>query len=285
MLLVIFSLISLATAVPPVWWNSTEPCGVSPYPDAGESCLFESGPCTNIVGGIGARENEFPYMVSLIRNEDGVWNHFCGGVLINEYWVLTLGLCSLGTQDPDVNMRAVLGAHLRSSPSPNQVTINVAGTVTHESYVPEAGDDNDIGLVKLAEPAPISDFIKPVCPPDPVNEYTAASCVVSGWGSNVNNGPFEDQLTYTNISVNSQSFCVSEIIGYTPEGRLCASNADYTRDTCDGDVGGPLADKINGQFTVIGLVGASLRCGEGKPGIYTRVGDFSDWITAKMEKN
>ena len=75
---------------------------------------------------------------------------------------------------------------MRSSPSPNEVIMNVDGTVTHENYVPEYGDDNDIGLVKLAEAAPISDFIKPVCAPDPENPYTGASCVVSGWGSNVN---------------------------------------------------------------------------------------------------
>lgn len=37
-------------------------CGLSKYEDAGEGCPI-GNPCTNIVGGIPARENEFPYQV------------------------------------------------------------------------------------------------------------------------------------------------------------------------------------------------------------------------------
>jgi hypothetical protein len=80
-------------------------------------------------------------------------------------------------------MRAVLGAHLRSTPSSSEVIINVYDVIAHEDFDPLIGDENDIGLVKLVSPAPISAEITPACPPDPDNSYTGATCVGVGWGA------------------------------------------------------------------------------------------------------
>lgn len=48
-------------------------------------------PPTPIVGGEAASAGEFPYIVSL---QDKTGFHFCGGVLINAFTVLTAGHCS-----------------------------------------------------------------------------------------------------------------------------------------------------------------------------------------------
>lgn len=53
---------------------------------------------------------------------------------------------------------------------------------------------------------------------------------------------------------------------------------DYVR--VQGDSGGPLLHQLaNGRWVNIGIVSWGIRCGEpGRPGIYTRVNSYLDWI-------
>ena len=57
-------------------------------------------------------------------------------------------------------------------------------------------------------------------------------------------------------------------------------------DSCNGDSGGPLVYRIctDCPYYQVGLVsfGAS-KCGNGSPGVYTRVVAFMDWIGQNME--
>ena len=59
---------------------------------------------------------------------------------------------------------------------------------------------------------------------------------------------------------------------------LCAGNTEV--DTCTGDSGGPLLyvdDKY--RWTVGGVVSfGPSACGNGVPGVYTRVDRYLDWI-------
>ena len=60
---------------------------------------------------------------------------------------------------------------------------------------------------------------------------------------------------------------------------LCAGGGDSGRDACQGDSGGPLTvDTAQGQ-KLVGIVAAGEGCGApGKPGLYTRVSHYIDWI-------
>lgn len=50
-----------------------------------------------------------------------------------------------------------------------------------------------------------------------------------------------------------------------------------------GDSGGPLTCKVNDASVVYGLVSWGDQCGrKNKPGVYTRVTEFVDWINSKM---
>lgn len=71
-------------------------------------------------------------------------------------------------------------------------------------------------------------------------------------------------------------------------GQLCAGG-ERGRDSCRGDSGGPLMgiDRSGGpvgNWIVAGIVSfGPSPCGmQGWPGVYTKVGDYVDWIQNKM---
>ena len=71
--------------------------------------------------------------------------------------------------------------------------------------------------------------------------------------------------------------------------QLCAGG-ELGKDSCNGDSGGGLfSDLLDGtdgkprQWQVVGIVSfGSSRCGDGKPGVYTRVSQYTQWIEQTM---
>ena len=75
-------------------------------------------------------------------------------------------------------------------------------------------------------------------------------------------------------------------------GKLCAVSLDnfngQAGSACPGDSGAPLVtfDTKNGGWTLIGLLSNGAKsCFKGLPEVYTKVGDYLDWIYKTMNEN
>jgi len=66
---------------------------------------------------------------------------------------------------------------------------------------------------------------------------------------------------------------------FNKSGMICAGYAEGKKDSCVGDSGGPLTCRASKQWKLIGVVSAGDECAlRNRPGIYTRVERFVDWI-------
>ncbi|NNL89297.1 MAG: trypsin-like serine protease [Marinicaulis sp.] len=113
-----------------------------------------------------------------------------------------------------------------------------------------------------------------------------ATVDIFGWGKTRNvegYEPFGSLLT-VDLTVLSQEECMG-LPGFGPEkvhdGVFCAS--DPVQKTCKGDSGGPVVH----NNTLVGIVSwGKKQCeSDGRPGVYTRVSEYADWIDAEIGEN
>ncbi|KAM9477575.1 complement factor D isoform 2-T2 [Clarias gariepinus] len=226
-----------------------------------------------ITGGKEAAAHSRPYMVSL--QEEG--KHNCGGFLISSQWVMSAAHCF----QESTTFKVVLGAHSLSQAEDTKQTFDMAGVYKHPDFNSE-NYDNDIALIKLSQPVQETSAVKPVKfqragGNDP---GTDAEVETAGWGALDNLGDRPDKLQEVTVAVIKRPTCSrSNSYGESfTANMLCAGSR--RKDTCNGDSGGPLLYK----GIVVGITSNGGRsCGSTrKPGLYTIISRYDDWITRTM---
>ena len=65
---------------------------------------------------------------------------------------------------------------------------------------------------------------------------------------------------------------------------FCAGLSKGGKDSCQGDSGGPAVKIEKNKATLVGVVSFGDGCAEpGKPGLYTRVSNYLDWIEENLQ--
>ncbi|XP_059939312.1 kallikrein-7-like [Mesoplodon densirostris] len=222
---------------------------------------------TRIIGGVRCGRNSQPWQVALLRGNQ----IYCGGVLVNEWWVLTAAHCMLSAYN----------VHMGSEYLRRGQKIRATMSFRHPGYSSES-QVNDIMLVKLDKPARLSSSVKKVNLPSRC-EPPGTTCTVSGWGaitSPVVTLPV--QLMCANVDIVSSGDCKNVYEDLLADSMLCAAIPNSSTNACNGDSGGPLM--CNGSLQ--GLVSWGVYpCGQPNyPGVYTQVCKYIDWINDTMEK-
>ncbi|XP_060525228.1 venom protease isoform X1 [Cylas formicarius] len=231
---------------------------------------------SRIVGGKPTQENEFPWMARL-----SYFNRFyCGGMLINDRYVLTAAHCVKGFMW--FMIKVTFGEHDRCNdtrrPESRFVLRAISGAFSFLNF------DNDIALLRLNDKVPITQHIKPIClPKGTSNTYVGQRATAAGWGTLKEDGKPSCILQEVDVPVISNEECrnTNYSAKMISDNMLCAGYpAVGQKDSCQGDSGGPLiVEKPDQRYELIGVVSWGNGCARpGYPGVYTRVTRYLDWI-------
>jgi len=109
-----------------------------------------------IVGGLEATPHEFPFLVSIVVAETNANN--CGGTILSKKWILTAGHCIYNHELDELIIKA--GKHDITKEESEEQIRKPARFILHEDFSPWSIGPNDIGLIELAEPLILNDFVK-----------------------------------------------------------------------------------------------------------------------------
>ncbi|CAK6437382.1 unnamed protein product [Pipistrellus nathusii] len=221
---------------------------------------------SKVLGGQECKSNSQPWQTALFQGDQLL----CGGVLIDDNWVLTAAHC----KKPRYTVR--LGEHSLKNKSGSGQERAVAQSIPHPCFSGDSEDHNhDLMLLRLRDPASRGDSVKPInltdhCPR--VNQ----KCTISGWGTVTSpQANFPDALNCADVYIVPQKRCEDAYPGKVTEAMVCAGDSSGA-DSCQGDSGGPLVcDGVLQGITSWG----SDPCGQSKrPGVYTNLCRYLDWI-------
>ncbi|XP_014650797.1 PREDICTED: kallikrein-15 [Ceratotherium simum simum] len=223
-----------------------------------------------------------PWQVALF--ERGRFN--CGASLISPRWVLSAAHCQTRS------MRVRLGEHnLRKREGPEQLRA-VSRVIPHPGYAAR-GHLHDVMLLRLSRPALLSPEVRPVALPTRCPQV-GETCVVSGWGlvsgseSRTTGSPesqvsLPDKLHCANISIISAASCSKDYPGCLMDTMVCAGVEGGGTNSCEGDSGGPLV--CGGVLQGIVSWGDVPCDTTTKPGVYTKVCRYLEWIRETVKRN
>ncbi|XP_068624278.1 phenoloxidase-activating enzyme-like [Battus philenor] len=259
-----------------------------------EECGFAASTSRSVIptNVTAAEIDQFPWLV-LVEYTNG--DIMCGGSLISLRFVLTAAHC---VETPKGRPKFARLSEYNTSSYPNDFVpldggsyefisitlIAVEWSSKHPLYN-RRNYQHDIGLMKLAEEAPYTDFIRPICLPryDFVKQFGQATrLVTSGWGSN--------GARYGEIKqwASSQYLPMQMCKRMAPDGvltnkQLCTNSREES--ACVGDSGGPLMYQSDNYYMVVGIASYGPKfCGRGNtPNVYTNVYEYLDWIDQMME--
>ncbi|XP_054156516.1 uncharacterized protein LOC128954924 isoform X2 [Oppia nitens] len=258
---------------------------------------FECGvrPVTNgirrrIVGGQSSSQGSWPWQVALYR--EGEFQ--CGGVIVADQWLLTAAHCFHATRDAYWTARFGILRRGNLFASPYEQIRHITHVIVHKDYV-DKGFINDIALLRLNEPINYSKHVRPVCMPtelDDESKWHRQLCTTVGWGKLFEHGRiFPDTLQEVKLPVISTEECRKRTL-FLPlykitDNMFCAGYDRGGRDACLGDSGGPLmCQKRNGKWFLLGVTSNGDGCGRaGRPGVYTKVAKYMDWIDSVINND
>jgi trypsin len=238
--------------------------------------LFSCGQM-DIVGGQDADISDYPWQVALLESSGELTFAFCGGSIIDNFWILTAAHCVEDGFNENLYIRAGSDNYYAQG----GMSYSVDEVIIHPNYNNNTMN-NDIALLKLTNPIYFNNNKQSVMLMCDNQVSIGAQSVgtistITGWGETETNN-YNGTLQVASVPItNSSNYSLSQI---DPD-MIMAGYSNGGSDSCQGDSGGPMVvrDINNTEWMQVGIVSWGYDCAEvGYPGVYTRVSYFLDWI-------
>ena len=202
---------------------------------------------SRVIGGEKVKSADlFPSFVSIRKNG---W-HICGGVILDEYRVLTAQHCNI-TED-----HMVFAGGIDYDGSDIEQKVGILNVTNHPNYkFPE----NDISVVQLDQKLCFSSRVQPI-------EFGSeeefekvkngdGTCQIVGHGKIDSRSSVATQLKTARQAYMSNRTCRSYAIGYDDNSENCFLTRDNDAGSqgCNGDSGGPLYYEMGDEMKLFGI--------------------------------
>ncbi|XP_043304492.1 transmembrane protease serine 11A isoform X1 [Cervus elaphus] len=229
-----------------------------------------------IMSGEIAGKAAWPWQASLQYNNI----HQCGATLISNTWLVTAAHCFKNKANPH-QWTVSFGTKI----NPPLMKRNIRRIIVHERYHFPARE-NDIAVVQFSPRVTFTDDIRRICLPEASASFQPNSTVyITGFGALFYGGESQNDLREARLKIISDDVCKQpHVYGSDIKfGMMCAGYLEGIYDACRGDSGGPLVGKdLKDTWYLIGIVSWGDNCGQrNKPGVYTKVTYYRNWITSK----
>ncbi|XP_067004136.2 trypsin-1 [Anabrus simplex] len=256
-------------------------------------------PYPKIVGGTAGPYGAYPWQVEIEiwQLTDRQWQHHCGGAVLSDRLVVTAAHC-LQDVEPS-RLRVVVGDYKLGERDKHEQSFRVERVLVHPNFRRMGPYSNDIGLLKLKSAGDkgitFNSHVRAICLPSPsavAKEAAGSWCTVTGWGAQEASDPdsLSAELRAAAVPLLDLETCRDNSVyggrhQSILDSMLCAGLLEGGVDACGGDSGGPLACEVDGRYVLTGVVSWGDGCAKkDRPGVYTRVSHYVEWIEASMKK-
>ncbi|XP_040038449.2 hepatocyte growth factor activator serine protease isoform X1 [Gasterosteus aculeatus] len=236
--------------------------------------------------GTAALPGSHPWMAAIYIGK----SDFCAGTLVSSCWIVSAAHCFF--RNPLMSqLRVVLGQHSFNATGPNTRTFGVEKYIFPKQFSVFNPTLHDIVLIKLAKQdgrcVRRTPFIAPVCLPDKSTTFPDGyCCTISGWGHIDEKAEGYSSLQEAGVRLVPHEVCRRpDVFGNHVTADMICAGLSGCADACQGDSGGPLACARNDVSFLYGIISWGEGCGtSGKPGVYTKVVNYIDWINSVIRR-